>query len=41
MSMVEEVAAFYANMFADAPDFPVQLTPQDEKDIVAFLKLLK
>jgi len=38
---LEEVAAFYTDLFANNPDFPVQLTPQDEADIVAFLKLLK
>ena len=38
---LEELAAFYTNLFANNPDFPVQLTPQDEKDMVAFLKLLK
>jgi hypothetical protein len=31
----------YAVAIANNPDFPVQLTPQDEKDIVAFLKLLE
>jgi hypothetical protein len=38
---LEEVAAFYTNMFADNPDFPVQLTAQDEADMVAYLKLLR
>jgi hypothetical protein len=38
---LEEVAAFYTNLFANNPDFPVQLTAQDEADMVAFLKLLK
>jgi cytochrome c peroxidase len=38
---LEEVAAFYTNMFASNPDFPVQLTPQDEIDMVAYLKLLR
>lgn len=37
---LEELAAFYADMFLTNPDFPVQLTPQDEADMVAFLKLL-
>jgi hypothetical protein len=37
---LEEVAAFYTNMFANVPD-PVQLTPQDEADMVAYLKLLR
>jgi hypothetical protein len=38
---LEEVAAFYTNMFANAPDFPLQLTAQDEADMVAYLKLLR
>ena len=38
---LEELAAFYANMFANNPDFPVQLTAQDEADMVAYLKLLR
>lgn len=38
---LEELAAFYADMFATAPDFPVQLTAQDQIDMVAFLKLLQ
>ena len=38
---LEEVAAFYTVLFATAPDFPVQLTAQDEADMVAFLKLLR
>jgi cytochrome c peroxidase len=38
---LEEVAAFYANMFANNPDFPLQLTAQDEADMVAYLKLLE
>jgi cytochrome c peroxidase len=38
---LEEVAAFYTNLFANGPDFPVQLTPQDEADMVAFMKLLR
>lgn len=39
---LEEVAAFYTNLFAEPQNiFHVQLTPQDEKDMVAFLKLLK
>ena len=37
---LEEVAAFYTNMFANVPD-PVQLTAQDEADMVAYLKLLR
>jgi cytochrome c peroxidase len=37
---LEEVAAFYTNMFANVPD-SVQLTPQDEADMVAYLKLLR
>jgi cytochrome c peroxidase len=36
---LEDVAAFYANMFQE--NGMVQLTEQDQKDIVAFLKLLK
>jgi len=38
---LEEVAAFYTNLFANNPDFPVQLTPQDEVDMIAYLKLLR
>jgi hypothetical protein len=38
---LEELAAFYTDMFATNPFTPVQLTPQDEADMVAFLKLLK
>jgi hypothetical protein len=38
---LEEVAAFYTNLFASGPDFPVQLTAQDEADMVAYLKLLR
>lgn len=38
---LEELAAFYAGMFANSPDFPVQLTAQDEADLVAYLKLLR
>jgi len=38
---LEEVAAFYTNLFANNPDFPVQLTPQDEADMVAYMKLLQ
>ena len=38
---LEELAAFYANMFADNPEFPVQLTAQDEADMVDYLKLLE
>jgi len=37
---LEEVAAFYTNMFANGAD-PVQLTAQDEADMVAYLKLLR
>ena len=37
---LEEVAAFYTNMFANGPD-PLQLTAQDEADMVAYLKLLR
>jgi hypothetical protein len=37
---LEEVAAFYTNLFANGPD-PVQLTAQDEADMVAYLKLLQ
>jgi hypothetical protein len=38
---LEELAAFYANMFANAPELPLQLTAQDEIDMVAYLKLLR
>jgi cytochrome c peroxidase len=38
---LEEVAAFYTNLFASNSDFPLQLTPQDEIDMVAYLKLLQ
>ena len=38
---LEELAAFYTNLFANNPEFPVQLTPQDETDMVAYLKLLQ
>jgi cytochrome c peroxidase len=38
---LEELAAFYANMFANNPEFPLQLTAQDEADMVAYLKLLQ
>jgi cytochrome c peroxidase len=38
---LEEVAAFYTNLFATGPDFPVQLTARDEADMVAFMKLLR
>lgn len=38
---LEELAAFYTDMFANNPDFPVQLTAQDEADMVAYLKLLR
>jgi hypothetical protein len=37
---LEEVAAFYTNLFANTPD-AVQLTAQDEADMVAYLKLLR
>jgi hypothetical protein len=38
---LEEVAAFYTNLFSNNQDFPVQLTSQDEADMVAYLKLLR
>jgi len=38
---LEELAAFYADMFATNPDFPVQLTVQDQADMVAYLTLLR
>jgi hypothetical protein len=38
---LEEVAAFYTNLFANTGDSPLQLTPQDEIDMVAYLKLLR
>lgn len=38
---LEELAAFYADLFATGPDFPVQLTVQDQIDMVAYLKLLR
>jgi len=38
---LEELAAFYADLFATNPDFPVQLTMQDQADMVAYLKLLR
>jgi len=38
---LEDVALFYADMFANNPDFPFQLTPQDRADMVAFLRLLQ
>ena len=38
---LEELAEFYADMFATNPDFPIQLTAQDEADMVAYLKLLR
>ncbi len=38
---LEELAAFYADMFATNPEFPVQLTAQDQADMVAYLKLLR
>src|SRR5215208_262354 len=37
---LEDVAAFYTNMFATIPD-AVQLTAQDEADMVAYMKLLR
>lgn len=37
---LEEVAAFYTNLFANNPD-PVQLSTQDEADMVAYMKLLR
>ena len=38
---LEEVAGFYTNLFATNPDFPLQLTAQDQADMVAYLKLLR
>jgi len=38
---LEGIAAFYTNLFANNQDFPVQLTAQDEIDMVAYLKLLR
>jgi hypothetical protein len=38
---LEELAEFYADMFATSPDFPVQLSAQDEADMVAYLRLLR
>ena len=38
---LEELAEFYADLFASGPDFPLQLTAQDQADMVAYLKLLK
>ena len=38
---LEELALFYADMFATSQEFPVQLTPQDRVDMVAFLRLLQ
>jgi cytochrome c peroxidase len=38
---LDELAVFYADMFATNPDFPVQLTAQDRADMVAYLKLLR
>jgi len=38
---LEEVAAFYTNLFGNNGDFSVQLTAQDEADMVAYLKLLR
>ena len=37
---LEDVAAFYTNMFANV-DPPIQLSRQDEADMVAYLKLLR
>ena len=37
---LEEVAAFYTNMFANTNP-PLQLTAQDEADMIAYLKLLR
>ncbi len=36
---LEEVAAFYTHFFAES--FDLQLTPRDQKDMVAFMRLLK
>ncbi len=36
---LEELAAFYTNMFAET--FDLHLTPRDQKDMVAYLRLLK
>ena len=38
---LDELAAFYMNLFASNPDFPLQLTAQDEADMIAYLKLLQ
>jgi len=39
---LEEVAAFYADLFASGgPNGPLQLTAQDQADMVAYIKLLK
>ena len=38
---LEERAPFYADLFATGPDFPVQLTVQDQADMVAYLELLR
>jgi cytochrome c peroxidase len=38
---LEELAMFYADMFATLPESPLQLTPQDRADMVAFLRLLQ
>ena len=38
---LEELAAFYADMFATNTFTPVQLTAQDQLDMVAYLKLLQ
>ena len=38
---LEELAAFYADMFATGPDFPDRLTAQDQADMVAYLKVLR
>lgn len=37
---LEEVAAHYAKFFLKASDGHIDLTPQDQRDIVAFMKLL-
>ena len=36
---LEEVAAFYTNFFAE--NFDLHLTARDQKDMVAYLRLLK
>ena len=37
---LEELAAFYSDMFRNGTEFPVQLSAQDEADMVAYLRLL-